>query len=76
MLDRILAVILGRTYFVVDNGICTPREMNWMTRMALGFGKGLLDLAEDLGADRVREICVKYAESNPGFEVPASIREG
>ncbi len=73
VLDRILAVLLARTYFVVDRGICPPREMNWLTRAALGFSKGLLDLAEDLGADRVHEICSRYAETHPGFEVPESI---
>ena len=65
VLDRILAVLLGRTYFVVDNGICDPRELNWLTRNALGFRKGLLDLAEELGAERVHEICTAYAAEQP-----------
>ncbi len=73
VLDRILAVLLARTYFVVDNGICDPTELNWLTRTALGFSKGLLDLAVDLGADRVHALCTAYAEKHPGFEVPASI---
>jgi len=76
VLDRILAVILGRTYFVVDQGICDPADLNWLTRNALGFASGLLDLAEELGAKRVKEICTGYAKANPGFEVPASIAEG
>jgi 3-hydroxyacyl-CoA dehydrogenase len=45
VLDRILAVLFARTYFVVDNGICDAAELNWMTRMALGFNQGVLDLA-------------------------------
>ncbi|MFH1842319.1 MAG: 3-hydroxyacyl-CoA dehydrogenase/enoyl-CoA hydratase family protein [bacterium] len=73
VLDRILAVLLGRTYFVVDNGICHPREFNWMSRNALGFGQGLLDLAADLGVDRVHDICTAYAADHPGFEISASI---
>jgi enoyl-CoA hydratase/carnithine racemase len=75
VLDRMLAVMLGRTYFVVDNGICDPTELNWLTRTALGFRKGLLDLAADLGAERVYELCTTYATENPGFEVPKSIAE-
>ena len=74
--DRILAVVLARTYFVVDQGICEPAAMNWMTRMALGFSKGLLDLAEDIGMATVRELCIAYADAHPGFEVPLSIAEG
>jgi len=73
VLDRILAVILGRTYFVADNDICDPADLNWLTRNALGFSQGLLDLAAELGADRVHEICTTYAAANPGFEVPKSI---
>jgi len=75
VLDRMLAVLLGRTFFVVDRDICHPRELNWMTRTALGFGKGLLDLAEDLGMERVHELCVGYAAKNPGFEITANVAE-
>jgi enoyl-CoA hydratase/3-hydroxyacyl-CoA dehydrogenase len=74
VLDRILAVLMGRTYFVVDRGICAPTELNWMTRMALGFSKGLLEIARDLGAERVHALCTAYAAKNPGFEVPRSIQ--
>jgi len=73
VLDRILAVILGRTYFVVDGDICDPADLNWLTSNALGFSQGLLDLAAELGADRVHEICTTYAAANPGFAVPKSI---
>jgi len=73
VLDRILAVLIGRTYFVVDNDICAPTDLDWMTRMALGFSKGLLELAGDLGADRVHELCTTYAAKNPGFPVTDSI---
>jgi enoyl-CoA hydratase/3-hydroxyacyl-CoA dehydrogenase len=73
VLDRMLAVLVGRTYFVVDNGICAPTDLNWLTRMALGFRKGLLDLAEEYGAGRIKEICETYAADHPGFEVPKSI---
>ena len=75
VLDRILAVVFARTYFVVDNDICTPIDLNWLTRMALGYKKGLLDLAEDVGMERVRELCQAFAADHPGFEVPKSIAE-
>jgi enoyl-CoA hydratase/3-hydroxyacyl-CoA dehydrogenase len=75
VLDRILAVLLGRTFFVVDNGICAPRELNWLTRNALGFSKGLLDLAEELGMDRVHEVCTTYEKDNPGFHLTQSVLE-
>jgi enoyl-CoA hydratase/3-hydroxyacyl-CoA dehydrogenase len=75
VLDRILAVLLGRTYAVLDNDVCEATSLNWMTRTALGFSKGLLDIAEDLGADRLREICTRYAERFEGFPVPPSIAE-
>jgi enoyl-CoA hydratase/3-hydroxyacyl-CoA dehydrogenase len=75
VLDRILAVLLARTYFVVDNEICDPTELNWLTRMALGFRTGLLELAEEMGADNVHRLCTAYAAEHPGFEVPKSIAE-
>ncbi len=73
--DRILAVLLGRTYFVADQGICAPGDLDWLTRNALGFSKGLLDLAASLGAAEVHRVATEYAARHPGFEVPPSIRE-
>ena len=76
VLDRILAVLFGRTYFVVDQGICDPSDLDWMTKMALGFKDGLLSIAGDMGADKVKSICQEFAAVTPGFEVPKSIAEG
>ncbi len=75
VLDRILAVLLARTYFVVENNIATATDTNWLTRMALGFNKGILELGAELGAERVRELCVRFAEKNPGFVVPKLVAE-
>ena len=75
VLDRILAVLMARTFFVFDREICHPRELNWLTRNALGFSKGLLDLAEEMGMEKVHEICTAYAKNNPGFELSESILE-
>jgi enoyl-CoA hydratase/3-hydroxyacyl-CoA dehydrogenase len=71
--NRILAVLLARTFFVLDNDICSARELNWLTRNALGYRQGLLDLAVDMGMDRVHAICAAYAKDNPGFELPPSV---
>jgi enoyl-CoA hydratase/3-hydroxyacyl-CoA dehydrogenase len=73
--DRVLAVLLGRTCAVADQGTCAPGDLDWLTRNALGFSRGLLDVAESLGADEVHRVCTGYAAANPGFEVPRSIRE-
>ena len=75
VLDRILAVLIARAHFVVDNDICPAGALNWMTRMALGFKKGLLDLAADLGAEQAHALCSAYAERFDGFKVPASIAD-
>lgn len=75
VLNRILAVLFARTYFVVDQGICTPSDLDWLTRMALGFRKGLLSLAEEYGIEQVHAICMEYAANHPGFVVPKSIVE-
>ena len=76
VLDRILAVLLARTYFVVDEKICARTDLNWLTRMALGFDRGVIELALDLGPDRVKALCTAYAADHEGFEVPASIASG
>ncbi len=75
VMDRILAVLLGRAYAVAENGVCDASDLNWLLRMSLGFNEGTLDLGKKLGAEKVAELCLKYAEAHPGFPVPKCIAE-
>ncbi len=75
VLDRILAVLLGRTYAVAENGVCDPSDLNWLIRMSLGFNEGTLDLGQKLGADRVAELCLSYQKAHPDFPVPKCVAE-
>lgn len=74
VLDRILAVLFGRTFFVLDNRICEAADLDWMTKMALGFKKGLLSIAEEMGMDKVKSLCETFAAKNPGFHVSESVK--
>lgn len=76
VLDRILAVLFGRTYAVLDAGTCAPTELDWLTRMALGFRKGLLALADEYGAARVHELVTLFARAHAGFPVPPTLAAG
>ncbi|HEY3360188.1 MAG TPA: 3-hydroxyacyl-CoA dehydrogenase/enoyl-CoA hydratase family protein [Polyangia bacterium] len=76
VLDRMLAVLLARTLFVVDAGICDASDLNWLTRNALGFSQGLLELAAGLGQGRVHELCHAYAAAHPGFPLPPTLARG
>ena len=48
VMDRILAVLLARSFAVAENGVCEPSDLNWLIRMSLGFNEGMLDLATSL----------------------------
>jgi 3-hydroxyacyl-CoA dehydrogenase len=75
VMDRILAVLLGRAYAVAENGVCEASDLNWLLRMSLGFNEGTLDLGKKLGAEKVAELCRRYAEAHPGFPIPKCIAE-
>jgi enoyl-CoA hydratase/carnithine racemase/3-hydroxyacyl-CoA dehydrogenase len=75
VLDRILAVLLARSFAVAENGVCDPSDLNWLIRMALGFNEGLLDYGHKLGADRVAELCLAFQKTHPDFPVPKCILE-
>jgi enoyl-CoA hydratase/3-hydroxyacyl-CoA dehydrogenase len=75
VLDRILAVLFARTYWLVENGVCAPTETNWLMRMALGFHQGTMEIAEGYGAAKVRELCLRFAEAHPGFVVPKLVAD-
>jgi len=75
VMDRILAVLLGRAYAVAENGVCEASDLNWLLRMSLGFNEGTLDLGKKLGAEKVAKLCRKYAKEHPGFPVPKCIKE-
>jgi len=75
VLDRILAVLMARSFAVAENGVCEPSDLNWLIRMSLGFNDGMLDLGHKLGADRVAELCLAYQKAHPDFPVPKCIVE-
>jgi len=73
VLDRILAVLLGRSFAVAENGVCDPSDLNWLIRNSLGFTEGMLDLGHKLGAKRVAELCLNYQREHPDFPVPKCV---
>lgn len=75
VLSRILAVLMARTFYVADEGICALTELNWMSRLALGFSKGLLEIADQLGAEKVRELCAQYKAAHDGYTFTRSISD-
>jgi 3-hydroxyacyl-CoA dehydrogenase len=62
VMDRILAVLLGRAYAVEENGVCDASDLNWLLRMSLGFNEGMLDLGKRLGAKKIAELCLADAQ--------------
>jgi enoyl-CoA hydratase/3-hydroxyacyl-CoA dehydrogenase len=76
VLDRIMAVLFARSFFVLDYQICGAADLDWMTRTALGFQVGLLSLARQWGMDRVKEVCLAYQKEFPKFEVTQTITNG
>lgn len=73
VMDRILAVLLARSFAVAENGVCELSDLNWLIRVSLGFTEGMLDLGHKLGADRVAELCLGYQKTHPDFPVPKCI---
>jgi enoyl-CoA hydratase/3-hydroxyacyl-CoA dehydrogenase len=73
VMDRILAVLLGRAYAVEENGVCNASDLNWLLRMSLGFNEGTLDLGKKLGAKKVAELCLAYQQAHPKFPLPKSV---
>lgn len=76
IVDRMLAVLLGRAVAVLDDGSCEKSDLDWLLRNSLGFDKGTLSLYETLGAEKVRALCTKFAARFPGFPVPKTIAAG
>ena len=75
VLDRIMAVLFGRTFFVLDYKICEAADLDWMTRTALGFSTGILTLARDWGMEKVHDLCARFQERYPLFEITESVKE-
>jgi enoyl-CoA hydratase / 3-hydroxyacyl-CoA dehydrogenase len=75
VLDRILAVLLGRSYAVVENDVCEASDFDWLIRMSLGFNDGMLELGKKVGAERIAQICAAYAKEHPGFPVPKCVTQ-
>ena len=75
VLDRIMAVLFARTFFVLDYEICEAADLDWMTRTALGFQVGILSLAREWGLEKVKDVCLAYQKDFPEFEVTKTIMQ-
>ena len=75
IVDRILAVLLGRAFAVMDDKTCEPSDLNWLLRMSLGFDKGTLELAETLGVEKVHALCAAFKARFKDFPVPPTVAE-
>lgn len=73
VLDRILAVLFARNFYLLDNEICAPAQIDWLAKMALGFSKGFLALACEMGMDQVQAICLAHQKQFPKFPISQSI---
>ncbi|MFC1656031.1 3-hydroxyacyl-CoA dehydrogenase/enoyl-CoA hydratase family protein [Patescibacteria group bacterium] len=76
VMDRLHAVLLGTTFHALDNELCAPGDLDWLTRMALGFKTGLLEMGNNMGMGQVRDLCQAYAKDNPGFPTSKTIDGG
>jgi enoyl-CoA hydratase/3-hydroxyacyl-CoA dehydrogenase len=75
VLNRMMAVLFGRTFFVLDQKICEAADLDWMTRTALGFSTGILTLARAWGMPRVHSICTQFQSQFEGFKLTKSVIE-
>ena len=75
VLNRIMAVLFSRTFFVLDQGICEAADLDWMTRTALGFSTGILTLAREWGMPRVHSICAQFQSQFEGFSLTKSVTD-
>ncbi|MBI4427189.1 MAG: enoyl-CoA hydratase/isomerase family protein [Candidatus Magasanikbacteria bacterium] len=72
--DQLMAAIIGRAVWLVDNNVISATDLDWLCKNALGFKFGLVaQFNQD--PNEIRTICAIYAQENPGFTVPESIVE-
>lgn len=71
--ERVLAVVLARSFDLVDKEICQAGDLDWLLRNSLGFRRGPLRQAFEMGMKEVARLCAAYRKVFPEFPVPASI---
>ncbi|MBI5222703.1 MAG: enoyl-CoA hydratase/isomerase family protein [Candidatus Magasanikbacteria bacterium] len=70
--DRLMAVIVGRAIWLVDNNVVSPTDLDWLCKNALGFKFGPVARFNH-APDEFKDICAAYARNNLHFTVPNSI---
>jgi enoyl-CoA hydratase / 3-hydroxyacyl-CoA dehydrogenase len=74
--DRMLGILFSQSFDIIDRGIGTKADLNYGSKIALGFKKGPLDIMRDLGEAEVKRIMKKFSQDRPGFPQPkASFKE-
>ena len=75
--DRLLGILFSQSLDVVDREIGTAEDLDLGCSLALGFRRGPLDLAAELGVDEVKRIMERLDRERhglPGLEVVRRLR--
>jgi enoyl-CoA hydratase/3-hydroxyacyl-CoA dehydrogenase len=71
-----LGILFSQSFDILDRGIGTKADLNYGSKIALGFKQGPLDIMRDLGEAEVNRIMKKFSLDRPGFPQPnASFKE-
>lgn len=68
--DRLLGVLLSQSFDILDRDIGNAADLELGCTLALGFKKGPLDLARQLGTTEVQRILTRFAAERPGMPMP------
>ncbi len=65
--DRLLGILYSQSLDVVAREIGTPEDLDLGCALALGFRKGPLELAGELGFDEIKRIMERLDKERPGL---------
>lgn len=65
--DRMLGILYSQTLDVIAREIGTPEDLDLGCALALGFRKGPLELAGQLGFDEIKRIMERLDRERPGL---------
>jgi len=73
---HVYATVLGISLLLIENDVVDPFDLNWLTRAALGFKKGVVEMMQDVGYEHLEWMFTKSGrEFITVMNVPRTLQE-
>ena len=72
---RVISMIINEAYFALDEKVSTKEEIDTAMKLGTNYPYGPFEWSEKIGLEKVTELLVELAKTNPRYEPAALLKK-